>query len=400
MRVLLRLVRLMHGWRNMANISSDFLTKLEKIRVQFLFDHPFLSVLALSLPMEFGNNTHEAFETNGTHIFVDVGLSEHIPEQELKYIYAHTLLHILLKHPFRMSKRDHGTWNRSSDIVINLLLSDFERVGERPEHEVMLEKFRDKSVEEVYNILYAENKDGEGTPDEQNPKEEKRDLIEQEGDTNAAMEEIDALIVQAMGAARKQGNIPASFLELIKEVIRPKIDLETLLHTYMSESFFDKVSDFSRPNRRFIHQGLYLPGYKHERNRLMLYIALDRSMSISIEIFSKFLGIIDSVLRMSSDFEVSVIPFDESVDVKKIIQYDAQQRQPKIAFEKGNGGTLIEPVFEYLKTHAEIGATLMVLSDGIFKIEKASELNTLFLVSEKKNMKRLEAFGDVFYFDL
>jgi len=350
--------------------------------------------------MEFGNNTHEAFETNGTHIFVDVGLSEHIPEQELKYIYAHTLLHILLKHPFRMSKRDHGTWNRSSDIVINLLLSDFERVGERPEHEVMLEKFRDKSVEEVYNILYAENKDGEGTPDEQNPKEEKRDLIEQEGDTNAAMEEIDALIVQAMGAARKQGNIPASFLELIKEVIRPKIDLETLLHTYMSESFFDKVSDFSRPNRRFIHQGLYLPGYKHERNRLMLYIALDRSMSISIEIFSKFLGIIDSVLRMSSDFEVSVIPFDESVDVKKIIQYDAQQRQPKIAFEKGNGGTLIEPVFEYLKTHAEIGATLMVLSDGIFKIEKASELNTLFLVSEKKNMKRLEAFGDVFYFDL
>jgi predicted metal-dependent peptidase len=400
MRASLRLVRLRHGWRNMAIISSDFLTKLEKIRIQFLFDHPFLSVLALSLAMEFRKNVHEAFETNGTHIFVDVGLSEYIPEQELKYIYAHTLLHILLKHPFRMSKRDHGTWNRSSDIVINLLLSDFERVGERPEHEVMLEKFRDKSVEEVYNILYAENKDGEGTPDEQNPKEQKRDLIEQEGDTNAAMEEIDALIVQAMGAARKQGNMPASFLECIKEIIRPKIDLETLLHTYMSESFFDKVSDFSRPNRRFIHQGLYLPGYKHERNRLMLYIALDRSMSISTEIFSKFLGIIDSVLRMSSDFEVSVIPFDESVDVTKIIKYDAQQTQPKIAFEKGNGGTLIEPVFAYLKTHAEIGATLMVLSDGIFKIEKASELNTLFLVSEKKNMKRLEAFGDVFYFDL
>ncbi|MFT5661145.1 MAG: putative metal-dependent peptidase [Sulfurimonas sp.] len=384
----------------MANISSSFLTKLEKIRVQFLFDHPFLSVLALSLPMEFRKNIHEAFETNGKIIFVDPTLSEYIKESQLKYIYAHTLLHILLKHPFRMSKRDHGIWNKSSDIVINILLSDFERVGERPENEVMLEKFREKSVEEVYNILYEENKDGEGTPDEENPKEDKLDLIEEEGDNNAAMEEIDALIVQAMGAASKQGNIPSSFLEVIKEVIRPKIDLETLLHTYMSESFFDKEISFSHPNRRFIHQGLYLPGYKRERNRLNLYIALDRSMSISLEIFSKFLGIIDSVLRMSADFEVSVIPFDERVDKAKIVRYDSQDEKPKIEFEKGNGGTLIEPVFEYLKNHSEIESTLIVLSDGLFMIEKTPELNTLFLVSQKKNIKKLEAFGDVFYFDL
>jgi predicted metal-dependent peptidase len=391
---------LLHGWKNMANTSSEFLKKLEKIRVQFLFDHAFLSVLALSLPVEYRKNEHEAFETNGVCIYVDVSLCEHIIDEELKYIYAHTLLHILLKHPFRMKERDHGTWNRSSDIVINLLLSDFERIGQRPEHEVMLEKFRDKSVEEVYNILYEENDNGEGTPDEQNPQEEKLDLIENEGDNSAAMEEIDTLIVQAMGAASKQGNIPSSFLEVIKEIIRPKIDLETLLHTYMSESFFDKEVNFSHPNRRFIHQGIYLPGYKREKNRLTLYIALDRSMSISRETFSKFLGIIDSVLRMSSDFLVYVVPFDESVDSNKIVSYDAQQSRPTLSFEKGNGGTLFEPVVEYLRKNSELDATLMVLSDGLFKIEKAPEINTLFLVSEKKNIKKLEAFGDVFYFDL
>ena len=89
----------MHGYKNMANISSEFSNKLEKIRVQFLFDHPFLSVLALSLAVEFRNNKHEAFETNGFVIFVDTVLCEHINDDELKYIYAHTLLHILLKHP-------------------------------------------------------------------------------------------------------------------------------------------------------------------------------------------------------------------------------------------------------------------------------------------------------------
>ena len=391
----------MRGWRSMANISSDFLTKLEKIRIQFLFDHPFLSVLALSLPIYFRKNPHEAFETNGRAIFVDETLCQTVEDDELKYIYAHILLHVILKHAFRMNGRDHGIWNRSSDIVINLLLNDFERIGQRPQNEVILEKFQDKSVEEVYNILYQEQEDGEGTLDDENPKEQKLDLIEEEGDTESFLEEIDTLIIQAMGSAKKQGNIPSSFLELINEVIRPKIDLETLLHTYMSESFFDKQTDFSHPNRRFIYQNLYLPGYKHEHNRLNLYIALDRSMSIQRETFSKFLGIIDSVLRMSTDFKVTVIPFDEGVDEQKIISYDAQEIRPQeLAFEKGNGGTLFAPVLEYLKKHVEMNSTLMVLSDGLFKMERAPEINTLFLISQKQNMKRLENYGDIFYFDL
>ena len=388
----------MDGWRSMATTLSN---RLEKVRVQFLFDHPFLSVLALSLPMHFQANPHEAFETDGAAIYVDETMAATLNEAHLKYSYAHTLLHILLKHPFRMAGRDRKVWNRSSDIVINLLLSDFERVGERPEDEVMLEKFRDKSVEEVYNTLYRENKEGEGTPDEENPKEQKQDIIENEGDSEAAQEELDTLIVQALGAAQKQGNVPVSFLEVIREVTRPKIDLETLLHTYLSESFFDKVSDFSNPNRRFIYQGLYLPGYKRERNRLDLYIALDRSMSISPDVFSRFLGIIDGVLRMSGDFSVCVVPFDDRVDESAIVRYDAQAaKPPQIAFAKGNGGTVFAAVDAYLREKNTHESTLMVLSDGFFKIEGSCAMETLFLISEKKNMKRLESYGNVFYFDL
>ena len=385
----------------MSAEPTDLNRRLEKIRVQFLFDHPFLSVLALSLPMAFRQNPHEAFETDGRTIYVDAAMSETLSEPHLKYTYAHTLLHVLLKHAFRMGGREAGTWNRSSDIVINLLLGDFERVGERPEDEIVMEKFRNKSVEEVYNTLYSENPEGEGTPDEENPKEEKRDLIESEGDSDAVEEELDALIVQAMGAAQKQGNIPASFLEVIREVTRPKIDLETLLHTYLTESFFDKISDFSRPNRRFIHQGLYLPGYKRERNRLSLFIALDRSMSISRTTFSRFLGIIDGVLRISSDFSVTVIPFDDRVDEAGIVCYDAQDaKPPEVAFSKGNGGTDFEALLEYLRGKAANESTLMVLSDGFFRIGRSSEMGTLFLISEKQNMPRLEPYGDVFYFDL
>jgi len=383
-----------------SSSSPELKKRLEKIRVQFLFDHPFLSVLALSLPMIFQKNAHEVFETNGIAIFIDGAKIGHLSDSQLKYTYAHTLLHILLKHPFRMKDRERGTWNRSSDIVINLLLNDFERIGERPDDEVFLEKFRDKSVEEVYHALYDEKKEHEGTPDDENPQEQKSDLIENEGDTKAAEEEIDAIIVQALGAAQKQGNIPASFLEVVHEVIRPKIDLATLLHTYFTESFFDKKSDFLHPNRRFIHQGLYLPGYVQESNRLVLTIALDRSMSIDQQTFSKFLGIIDGILRVSTDFEVTVIPFDEQVDRDKIVTYEALDIRPDISFEKGNGGTDIQALLRYIKGTLELHTTLIVLSDGFFKMEEPPPLQTLFLISQKKNMKRLERYGDVFYFDL
>ncbi len=66
------------------------------------------------------------------------------------------------------------------------------------------------------------------------------DIIEHEGDTQVAEEELDALIIQAMGAARKQGNIPTSLLEMFDEITKPSIDLHTLLHAYMSESFLIK----------------------------------------------------------------------------------------------------------------------------------------------------------------
>ena len=163
-----------------------------------------ITVLALSMPLQLQRNPHEAFETDGAALYFDAEKASRYSDGELKYLYAHTLLHVMLKHAFRMGGRDAKVWNRSSDIVINLLLKDFERVGDRPEDEVLLEKFGDQSVEEVYNTLFQENPEGEGTPDEENPQETKRDLIENEGVDDAVMEELDALIVQAMGAASKQ----------------------------------------------------------------------------------------------------------------------------------------------------------------------------------------------------
>lgn len=393
---------MIHGLASMATTSSDlFLQRLEKIRVQFLFDHPFLSVLALSMPTIFQKNPHALFETNGAKLYIDETKARTYNDDTLKYQYAHILLHILLKHAFRVGERDKGVWNRSCDIVINLLLLEFDRVGKRPEDEVLLEKFKEQSVEEVYNTLFEEsNQDGENEDDEK--REEKVDLIPNPKDEEHYEEEIDALIIQAIGAAQKQGTLPSTLDELINEVTKPKIDLFTLLHAYISESFFDKNVDFCRPNRRYIDQGIYLPGFKYEKNRLEVIIALDRSMSISKVLFSKFIGIIDDILRISSDFEVEVVPFDEEIYPEMIVHYDAQSERKEIAFSKGNGGTRFAPVTAYLDSKQMLNnrTLLIVLSDGYFTIEKSPEIETIFLISEKKNLSRFAKYGTPIQFDL
>jgi predicted metal-dependent peptidase len=378
--------------------SPAFASRLEKIRVQFLFDHPFLSVLALSIPHKPWDNPHMLFETDGTAIRIDETKHGGIDDNRLKYLYAHVLLHLLLKHPFRMKGRDNPTWNRSCDIVIGLLLDEFQRVGTADDEAAIIESFRNKSVEEVYNALYRESDEGEGQQDDNNPTQQKMDLIENDGDTRVAEEEIDALIIQAMGAARKQGNIPSSLLEMFDEITKPSLDLETMLHAYMSESFFNKESNFSTPNRRYIHQGLYLPGYRFDRDRLSLFIFLDRSMSIGSDVFSRFLGVIDGILRISHDFEVSVIPFDERIYEEEKVNYDAQELCPNIAFAKGNGGTRFEPVLDYLDRRSGEKNVALVLSDGYFTIEKSPAIPTLFLLSETINHRRFEPYGDVVYF--
>ena len=226
------------------------------------------------------------------------------------------------------------------------------------------------------------------------------------GGESGTGKELAARAIHNMSARSKHafvavncGAIPSTLLEMFDEITKPTIDLETLLHTYMTESFFNKESDFSHPNRSFVHQELYLPGYRYDKSRLNLCILVDRSMSITDEVFARFLGIIDGIVRLSHDFEVSVVPFDERVYSEETKRYDAQSILPDISIAKGNGGTAFGPVAEYLNRHVGEKNLAIILSDGHFVIENPPRMQTLFVLSEKSNLERFAPFGDVVYFD-
>jgi predicted metal-dependent peptidase len=402
--------------------TSSYEELFQKVRIHFLFHHPFLSVLALSIPTVFTSNAKSAFETNGSTLAVDLQKLDRYSEDELTYLYAHALLHIVLKHPFRQKTRELKLWNQSCDIVINNIMATFSDVGVMPEDETFDETLKDKCVEEVYEILYKEQEEeNEGaseekedneakvTPDEKGKlqahiyDESKQDIQEvaNEKTSSGDQEKLNGIIIQALSIAQKNTTQYAGMLVEIDTLIKPEISFYDVLKEYLVTSAFEKETTFSKPNKRFAHIGLYLPGTKKKQEQLEVVVALDSSSSVTMDEYKKFLGVIAEVCSGFYEYKIEVLPFD--IDVKKelIVSFDSFASLESINFHipKSDGGTNFDAVLRYLKT-TEIRSDdlLLVLSDGEFEISEHLVCQTLFVINEKKNMRKFEQFGRVIEF--
>jgi predicted metal-dependent peptidase len=397
-----------------------------KLRVNFLFNHPFLSVLALSIPTTFEQNTNSAFQTNGSKITIDLEKLEKYSDENITYLYAHTLLHIVLKHPYRQKERDSGLWNQACDLVINNIMETFENVGQRPDDEILDLDLKEKCVEEVYEILYKQeeeeqNEDSNSKEEEDNeaktapdPKGDKKayiydsskmDLeeVNDEKTSKGEQEKLDGIIIQALTIANRTSNAYSGLQIEIDTLIRPNISLQDILKEYLTASLFEKNTTFERPNKRYIHSGIYLPGSKKADEFIEVYIALDSSSSVSLDEYKKFLGVVKDVCEGFYEYKITILPFDKFVKKEHIISFDSFNplKEDDLFIPKSDGGTNFNEVLRFLKT-TEIRSEnlLMVLSDGEFEINESLVSKTLFIISQKKNLKRFESYGRVIQFNL
>lgn len=405
-------------------VSTSYDEIFQKIRINFLFNHPFLSVLALSIPTIYQENSNSAFQTNGKEIHIDLKKLERYSSDELTYLYAHTLMHIVLKHPHRQKTRDMKLWNQACDLVNNLILSTFSNIGKMPVDEVLDLDLENKCVEEVYEILRKEDDEDEGASEEKKddevktkPKEDgklkahiydesKMDLEEVNDDKTdeGDREKLDGIIIQALSIAKKSSREYQGMQIEIDTLIKPEISLQDTLKEYLTASLFEKTTTYSRPNRKFVHSGLYLPGSKKSDEMIEVYIALDSSSSVTLDEYKKFLGVVKDVCEGFYEYKVQVLPFDLKVKEEHIISFDSFNplTEDELFIPKSDGGTDFDEVLRYLKKSSEIRSDnlLMVLTDGEFEISESLVCKTLFIISEKKNIKRFESFGRVIQFDL
>ena len=360
--------------------------RIQKARTSLILDHPFFGSLLFRLKGRECRSI-QTMATDGVSLYYNPDFVETLNAATLAGTLAHEVMHPALHHHVRRSGRDPKRWNQACDLAINPLLVD---AGlSLPDGVLIDNRFRGMSAEQIYNLLESDSETGQDSghegEDDDSGKEESKDEPSGGGDSDSPSapvteggigqvldapppdeetptieeqtREWDVAVSQATAVARQAGKVPAGLHRTLDGAAEAAIDWREMLRRLWSET---TPADYSwtRPNRRHIWAGLYLPGVIREGVGEVA-IAVDCSGSVNGRQLGLFEAEVRSILEGERPERVYVLYFDAAV--QKVETYEAGQR---VDLEPvGGGGTEFGPCFAWLDERGILPQTLVFLTD-------------------------------------
>jgi predicted metal-dependent peptidase len=367
-------------------LPSDL--RIQKARTTLLLDHPFFGTLLFRLGGK-PSRSIATMATDGVSLFYNPEFLDTLNAAELAGVLAHEVMHPALHHHTRRGDRDRARWNMACDYAINPILLDASLA--LPKGVLIDNRFRGMSAERIYNQIEEDEKqegstgqsesqpgNGSGGPEDDSlqndpcgdepsapstpggvgqvldaPAPEAGDgpsIAEQAREWQIAVE-------QAETVAKVAGKLPGGAVRALEAAQAAKVDWRELLRRAWSDTI---PSDYSwtRPNRRHVWSGLYLPGVTSE-GAGEIAIAVDCSGSVSPRQLGLFEAEIRSILAGQRPRLVHVLYFDAAV--QKVETYQAGQ--PVSLSPVGGGGTDFRPCFEWVRELCIVPQTLVFLTD-------------------------------------
>lgn len=313
-------------------------------RSNLLMDHRFWGYLGMRLKIQEDPNI-PTMATDGTHLFYNKDFLDTLSDDELKGVVAHEIAHCAFRHMYRRGNRKHELWNIAADFAINSALVSSKLT--LPDGALIDNRFNGMGAEQIYSILAKENeghkaggccKGGCGL----------KDPVAGKG-----MSEADWSVAVAQAA----GHAPAGMERIINDLKKVKTPWREVLRRFVTNQIPSDQS-WSYPNRRFIGDGVYLPGDIKE-NCPKFAIGFDTSGSVDRELATQFASEITDILRNLKPEAVDVYYCDAKVHkVDRLIPDD--NMEIKIL---GGGGTLFGPVFNKIKESKEDYAAILYFTD-------------------------------------
>jgi len=353
---------------------SKMSDKFAKGRAGLILDQPFFGSLALRLRTEEDPACETAW-TDGTTLGYNPEFIEGLSLDELKGLICHEVMHCGLQHHTRRGDRDKDRWNIAADYVINPLLVDSGM--KLPEGGLMDSKFRNMSAEQAYSSLPEPDPqddpqgggEGEGQGDGKPGSDpgkcgEVRDAKAEDGksaageaDMRKAAQDWKVAMAQAAQQARSAGTLPGSMERIIENILNPKLDWKEILRRFVDTCSKNDYS-WSRPNRRWIGQGIYLPAlYSNELGSVVA--AVDTSGSIGQEQLDQFAGEINSILQ---DYQADCTVIYCDTGVNQVDEFPAGE--PVSLKVHGGGGTDFRPPFDLLDEQGKAPVCMIYFTDG------------------------------------
>jgi len=362
--------------------------RIQKARTTLLLDHPFFGTLLFRLGGK-ASRSVPTMATDGVSLFYNPQFIDTLNAAELAGVLAHEVMHPALQHHTRRGDRDRARWNMACDYAINPILLD---AGLTLPKDVLLDnRFRGMSAERIYNLIEEDEKqESSSAQSESQPGNKSRDLDDgslqndeaggepkapstpggvgqvldapepeaESGPSVAEQErEWQIAVEQAETVAKVAGKLPGGAVRALEASQASKVDWRELLRRAWSDTIPSDYS-WSRPNRRHVWSGLYLPGVT-SGGVGEIAIAVDCSGSVSSRQLGLFEAEIRSILAGQRPRLVHVLYFDAAV--QRVEAYQAGQ--PVSLSPVGGGGTDFRPCFEWLHEHGVLPQTLVFLTD-------------------------------------
>lgn len=340
--------------------------RISRARTHLLLDRPWFGTLALRLKMEQANIPTMA--NDGTKLIYSEDYVNQRNDQELIALMAHEVMHCALGHMFRGKGRNWRKWNEAADIAINGILRA--EGFQLPPTELQAEEatYAGMSAEQIYALREKEEQkqqgqkgQGAGQPQfgqqgvgdsddghdhdscecglQPAPDEATQPAIEGED----RMSEVDWQVAaeQATAVVKRAGKMGGELDRALGTNKQAHTDWRTLLRRFIEQTVPSDYS-WSHPNRRYVSQGLYLPGVVKE-NMPRIGLAVDTSGSIDGEMLKLFASELTAILQETRPEALDVVYCDAKVQGRETFTPDDGEIK---LHAKGGGGTAFQPALD------------------------------------------------------
>ncbi|HUY79185.1 MAG TPA: VWA-like domain-containing protein [Ktedonobacterales bacterium] len=353
-----------------------------RAREWFINSYPLLGALAAAftiiedpLVCQRMNISIAAVDMESREIYINPasGLLRTENTQQLRFVMAHELLHVGLRHDARQQGRDPYLWNVAADFIINAWLVEM-GVGVMPEYGLFDPALAGESAESVYDRIVTDLRRyrklttmrGVGVSDILQPGQR---------DWPQGVADLDTWYRNALSQGLSyhqdsgRGLLPAGLIEEIEALSQPPIPWDVELARWF-DNFFQPVEfvrSYSRPSRRQsstpdIPRPRWVPPPDWQEGRTF-GVVLDTSGSMDRKLLAKALGAIASY-SLSRDVPAVRVIFCDAAT------YDQGYMRPEdIAARvrvRGRGGTILQPALDLLQAAQDFPADgpVLIITDA------------------------------------
>lgn len=363
-------------------------------RTKLVLQNPFFATVLLRLPIEEEPRV-PTMATDGYGIMYNrkwVESKDFTPAQMVG-VLAHEVLHLVFLHHTRCGTRDRDKWNMAADFAINGILKDnkFELPGD-PRNLAELKagkegwlfdpQFAGQSAEQIYEKMPDPPKSytqGGGNFGAVNPPSGK-DKDGQEKSVAGAEAEAKIMAASAMHAAKLAGKMPASLERVIEDLFEEKIDWREELIKFFQRTKITEET-WRRPQRKFIHQGMYLPSPLKEPTGDIV-VVVDTSGSIGGPELDAFATEMKAIYAFVKPEKLYVMYCDAAVG--KVEVFEPGQGDELEIKPVGGGGTDFKPPFAWLEKHGITPEAFVYLTDGYGDFGKPADFPVLWVINNNQ----------------